>query len=90
MPIYEYRCEANGHLVEVRHGMNERLTTWGELCARAGISRGATAPGAAVVKLISAGFIGAGSSEPAVMSDCGSGGCGAPACAGGACAAEDF
>ncbi len=90
MPTYEYRCEANGHLVEVRHGMNERLDTWGELCARAGISPGPTDPAAPVVKLISAGFIGSGSSEPAAMAGCGGGGCGAPACAGGTCAAEDF
>jgi hypothetical protein len=34
---YEYRCEANGRLVEVRHEMAEELATWGELWERAGM-----------------------------------------------------
>ena len=37
MPTYDYRCEANGRVVEVRHRMSERLTTWGELCKLAGL-----------------------------------------------------
>jgi hypothetical protein len=28
MPYYEYRCPANGRIVEVRHGMEERLGSW--------------------------------------------------------------
>ena len=36
MPYYEYRCDANGRTLEVRHGMNERLSTWGQLAAQAG------------------------------------------------------
>jgi predicted nucleic acid-binding Zn ribbon protein len=35
VPTYEYRCDANGRLVEVRHNMAERLATWGEQRARA-------------------------------------------------------
>ena len=83
MPTYEYRCEANGRQVEVRHAMAERLTTWGELCERAGISRGKTDPSAPVEKLISAGFIGggAGKSEP----ECAAPGCGSGFCGSGAC-----
>lgn len=27
MPTYEYRCPANGRLVEMRHGMAERLAS---------------------------------------------------------------
>jgi len=87
VPTYEYRCEANGCLVEVRHNMAERLATWGELCARAEISPGKTNPAAPVEKLISAGFINAGSgsgpgtSEPACEAPgCGSGFCGTGAC----------
>ena len=78
MPTYEYRCEANGRLVEVRHPMAERLSSWGELCERAGIPTGTTEPAAPVEKLISAGFIsaGAGAGEPA---------CAAPVCGGGFC-----
>ncbi|HTV49960.1 MAG TPA: zinc ribbon domain-containing protein [Steroidobacteraceae bacterium] len=82
MPIYEYRCEANGRLVEVTHKMAERLHTWGELCERAGISPGRTDPHAPVQKLISAGFIATGSSEPA----CAGGACELPACGNGICA----
>ena len=83
MPTYEYRCETNGRLVEVRHKMAERLSTWGELCERAGIAPGKTDPAAPVEKLISAGFINAGSStsEPACAAPgCGNGYCGTGAC----------
>jgi hypothetical protein len=83
VPTYEYRCETNGRLVEVRHAMAERLSSWGELCQRAGISPGATDPAAAIEKLISAGFIhaSASASEPACAAPgCGSGFCGTGAC----------
>ncbi|HUY84447.1 MAG TPA: hypothetical protein VMU86_07710 [Steroidobacteraceae bacterium] len=84
MPIYEYQCASNGRVVEVRHKMNESLRTWGELCERAGVAAGGTDPRAAVVKLISAGYLAAGSPAPA-ESVCGSGACGSGACAGGGC-----
>jgi predicted nucleic acid-binding Zn ribbon protein len=83
VPTYEYRCEANGRLIEVRHNMAERLSTWGELCERAGISTGRTDPASPVEKLISAGFInsGAGPNAPACAApDCGNGSCGTGAC----------
>lgn len=81
MPTYEYRCAANDRLVEVRHNMAERLSTWGEVCERAGISPGKTDPAAPVEKLISAGFISAGSSESECAApSCGSGFCGTGAC----------
>lgn len=83
MPTYEYRCAANGRLVEVRHNMAERLATWGELCDRAGIPPDQTDPAAPVEKLISAGFInaGAGAGEPSCAAPaCGSGYCGSGAC----------
>ncbi len=89
VPTYEYRCEANGRLVEVRHKMAERLETWGELCERAGIAPGRTNPKARVEKLISAGFIGTGSSSaPAggacdLPAACGNSACSAGFCAGG-------
>lgn len=35
MPRYDYHCPDNDFIVEVRHGVNERLKTWGELCERA-------------------------------------------------------
>jgi len=84
MPTYEYRCEANGKIVEVRHKMSEKISTWGELCSRAGISVGQTNPSAPVQKLISASFVGTGSaaSTPA----CDAPGCGSGACGSGMCA----
>jgi hypothetical protein len=83
VPTYEYRCETNGRVVEVRHKMAERLATWGELCERAEIPRGKTDPATPVEKLVSAGFISAGASpsEPACAAPgCGSGFCGSGAC----------
>ena len=35
MPRYDYHCPDNGFIVEVRHGVNERIKTWGELCEKA-------------------------------------------------------
>ena len=32
MPIYTYLCETNGQSVEVRHGVEAEIRTWGELC----------------------------------------------------------
>jgi predicted nucleic acid-binding Zn ribbon protein len=83
VPTYEYRCETNGRVLEVRHNMAERLATWGELCERAGVSAGKTDAAAPVEKLISAGFISAGgsTSEPACAApECGNGYCGSGAC----------
>lgn len=85
MPTYEYRCEANGRLIEVRHNMAERLSSWGELCQRAGISPGATDPAAPVEKLISAGFIHAGASTSTSEPACAAPGCGSGYCGTGAC-----
>lgn len=54
MPIYEYRCPANGEVIEVMHGIDERLTTWGDLCRQAEIDRGDTAADEPVERVISA------------------------------------
>ncbi len=86
MPIYEYRCATNGRVVEVQHKMAERLSTWGELCERAGIPPGHTDAAAPVEKLISAGFIGGGAApQPAACEapTCGMGPCGSGMCGGG-------
>jgi len=81
MPIYEYLCESNGRVLEVQHKMAEQLQTWGELCARIGISAGKTDPEAPVTKLISAGFVSTGSAGAESFCEapaCGSGACGGP------------
>ena len=86
MPTYEYRCPANGCLVEVRHGMAERLLSWGELCERAGITPGVTDPASPVEKLISAAFLATSSSaEPCAGGGCEAGGCEAGGCGSGFC-----
>ena len=54
MPTYDYHCSENGERVEVIHGINEKIETWGALCARAGISFGETPSSAPVKKLIGA------------------------------------
>jgi hypothetical protein len=75
MPTYDYRCEANGRVVEVSHKMSEHLSTWGELCAAAGIEGGDTPADTPVARLATGGnVVGSGTlsnPEPA----CGTGGC---------------
>ena len=82
MPTYDYFCEANGRTVEVSHKLAEQLSTWGELCQRAGIDAGRTDRGAAVRKLITGGAVltgrGAASAPPCETTGvcCGGGACG--------------
>jgi len=54
MPRYDYLCPANGAIVEVRHGIDERLSSWGDLCARAGLALGETPPEAPIERVIHA------------------------------------
>lgn len=82
MPTYDYRCDSNGQIVEVRHRMSESLSTWGELCARAEISPGDTPTDAPVHRLANGGnIIGSLGTGQAPAPSCGTGGC----CPGGAC-----
>jgi hypothetical protein len=82
MPTYDYYCEANGQVLEVKHSMSEAVTTWGELCERAGIAIDDTPAETSVSKLATGGQVvkrsnlGSGTA-PA----CDSGGC----CGGGMC-----
>jgi hypothetical protein len=57
MPTYDYCCAANGRIVEVRHGMDDRLLTWGDLCARAGVAPGDTPVNSPVERLITGGSV---------------------------------
>ncbi len=81
MPSYDYRCDANGQVVEVRHGMSEKLGTWGEVCARAGIALGDTAADAPVERLITGGSV----VSSAALSNPDAPPCGGGGCAGGMC-----
>ncbi len=82
MPCYEYRCTANGRTLEVRHAMNERLDTWGEVAAAAGVDVGDTPSDAPVERLMSAAMVGASDAHGHAHegSDAGFRGCG-PGCA---------
>ncbi len=77
MPTYDYRCEANGRLVEVIHRMNDSLATWGELCAKAGIDPGDTPTDSPVVRMATGGNVITGGikAERAPAPACSSGGC---------------
>jgi hypothetical protein len=81
MPSYDYRCEANGRVVEVRHGMNEAVASWGELCRRTGIDPGDTPADSPVQQLITGGYVITGSSDRKEASACDTGSC----CGGGFC-----
>ncbi len=54
MPHYEYRCPTNGRVVEVRHGMQENLQTWGQVAGLAGLGLGNTPADSPVERLLSA------------------------------------
>jgi len=75
MPYYEYRCDANGRTLEVRHPMATRLETWGELSKAAGADPGDTPLDAPIERLMSAPVPLTGSGESSA--DAGFGGCGA-------------
>ena len=57
MPTYDYRCEANGQVIEVNHRMSETIGTWGDLCSRAGVEPGTTPADAPVRRLATGGQV---------------------------------
>ena len=83
MPTYDYRCDANGNVLEVSHRMSDTISTWGELCERAGVEPGDTPADSPVHRLatggnvISSNNLGSGPAAPA----CATGSC----CPGGVC-----
>ncbi|HEC83790.1 MAG: zinc ribbon domain-containing protein [Candidatus Parabeggiatoa sp. nov. 2] len=81
MPTYDYQCVENGQVVEVKHSINDELTTWGEVCAGAGIDLGATPADSRVERLITGGQVINSSALKNPEPACASGSC----CAGGMC-----
>ena len=73
MPYYEYQCVENGEIVEVRHGMSEQLTTWGELAARAAVDPGDTRTDAPIQRIMSSTVTLTGTSGQADFRGCGTG-----------------
>jgi len=84
MPTYDYFCEANGRVVEVKHRMSDTLTTWAELCEQAGIEPGDTPADAPVQRLATGGQVVKSSSLGDAAPPCAAGAC----CGGGACGLE--
>ncbi len=83
MPTYDYRCAENDRVVEVRHKMVHRVTTWGELCKMAGIDPGDTDDTTPVARLANGGnLVRSSSLKTMVPADCNpdacSGGMGCP------------
>ncbi|KPK36647.1 MAG: regulator [Gammaproteobacteria bacterium SG8_47] len=81
MPTYDYRCEANGQVVEIKHRMSEQVNTWGELCQRAGVATGDTPADSPVTRLITGGNVVRSGSV---------GESSAPACTTGSCCPSGF
>ena len=54
MPTYEYYCPTNNKTIEVLHGMNDSIATWGALCHVAGIKQGETSANSLVERKLSA------------------------------------
>jgi len=79
MPTYDYRCDVNDRIVEVRHGMSHRILTWGELCDTAGIDPGETDQITPVSRLANGGNVVRSSS----LKNNGPEGCNPDACGGG-------
>ncbi len=81
MPTYDYLCEANGRVVEVKHRMSETLSNWGEVCELAGIEADDTPVDAPVQRLATGGQVVKSSS----LGDSSAPPCGAGSCGGGMC-----
>lgn len=84
MPTYDYKCDANERIVEVRHRMNDEVKNWGELCELAGLDPQGTPLDAPVKRLPTGGNVvksgvGKESVPPCQVGGggCPSGGCGA-------------
>ena len=75
MPTYDYLCDGNGQLVEVKHGMNEVIRTWGELCERLACDPGDTPLETPVRKLATGGQVVKSGNLGENAPQCGSGAC---------------
>jgi len=57
MPSYDYYCAANQQTIEVKHSMQLKLTTWGEVCKHSGQDLGAVSADSPVERLITGGQV---------------------------------
>ncbi len=57
MPTYDYRCEVDEQVYEVKHAMAVTISNWGELCQAGDLDPGKTPLESAVTKLMSGGGV---------------------------------
>ena len=57
MPSFDFLCPANGQTIEVMLKMHEAISTWGELCARKGLSLGDTPPDSPIEKVFNSAVV---------------------------------
>lgn len=57
MPTYDYRCEANQQVYEVKHSMSQTLSTWGELCRIGNMDLQGISPETLVARVLSTGGV---------------------------------
>lgn len=81
MPTYTYHCATNGRTLEVKHRMSESVSTWGELCAAAGLAQDGTPAESPVAKVLRPTFVAGGKGDELAGLPGGSTG----GCHGGAC-----
>ncbi len=81
MPTYDYICETSGARLEVKHKMDQRVETWGELCRLADVPLGDTPEDAKVKRVIGAAALVSRASLTNPEPACAKGGC----CPGGRC-----
>ena len=58
MLTYDYYCSRNQQTVQVQHSMREKIVSWGELRAKAGLPPDGTPDETPVERLISGGLLG--------------------------------
>jgi hypothetical protein len=73
MPSYDYFCPANDKTIEISHHMDESVSTWGELCKKAGLEPGDTPLNSPVEKIFTCCQVSTKSSTPELP--CGRGKC---------------
>ncbi|MDH5800206.1 MAG: zinc ribbon domain-containing protein [Gammaproteobacteria bacterium] len=79
MRTYDYKCDFNERVIEVRHSMADEIRSWGELCQKAGIDPGTTPSDTPVHKLATGGQIVKSGRLGETTPPCGQG----PCCGGG-------
>lgn len=57
MPTYDYRCQADNKVYEVKHSMSQNPKTWAELCELGGMELNNIPGDTPVAKLLNTGGV---------------------------------